>query len=91
MLTLPGRSFAARMGSSLLSSVGLPELIATSKDDYAALAVRLASQPGALQPLRRRLAAARTTAPLFDTDQFRRHIEAAYEMMLTNHQQAEPS
>jgi len=61
--------------------VGLPELITTSLDDYAALALRLARDPDRLAALRRKLADNRRTFPLFDTERFTRHIEAAYTTM----------
>jgi predicted O-linked N-acetylglucosamine transferase (SPINDLY family) len=38
-----------------------------------------------LTSIRQRLAENRNTAPLFDTDRFRRHIEAAYTMMWERH------
>jgi len=81
ILTCAGRSFAARMAGSLLHAVGLPELITTNLEDYEALALKLATEPEVLGALRTKLAENRDTAPLFDTDRFRRHIEAAYEQM----------
>jgi protein O-GlcNAc transferase len=41
----------------------------------------LAQNPAALTLLRDRLAIAKTSCPLFDTDLLRRHIEAAYRTM----------
>ena len=43
-----------------------------------------------LSELRARLARNRTTHPLFDTDRFRRHIEAAYVTMWERVQRGEP-
>ena len=54
----------------------------TSIDDYEALALKLARDPALLQSIRRKLEANRLTHPLFDTDRFRRHLEAAYATML---------
>jgi len=42
------------------------------------LALRLATEPGFLSEFRRRLQQNRLVYPLFDTDRYRRHIEAAY-------------
>ncbi len=81
LITVPGRAFAARVAASLLTNVGLPELICADLDAYEALAVRLASEPAALAAVRDRLAANRLTTPLFDTTGFVRDIERAYEMM----------
>src|SRR5262245_27431148 len=78
VLTCQGSAFAARVASSLLSAVGLPELVTTSLADYEALALRLATDPRHIGELRARLAANRLSYPLFDTGRFCRHIEAAY-------------
>jgi protein O-GlcNAc transferase len=81
VLTCPGTTFAGRVAGSLLGAVGLPELITTSIEDYAALALRLARDPERLALLRRKLALNRPSFPLFDTERFTRHIEAAYTTM----------
>lgn len=78
LITLPGRSFAARVAASLLHAIGLPELIAETAADYEALALTLATDPARLADIRQRLAANRLTSPLFDTDRFTRDIEAIY-------------
>lgn len=81
VLTLAGEAFPARMAGSLLHAVGLPELVAASPAEYEALALRLGRDPAALASLRARLARSRATHALFDTDRFRRHLEAAYAAM----------
>lgn len=60
VLTLQGRSFAARMGASLLSYAGLNELIAHGIEDYVRRAVDLAKAPTSLLALRAKLASAET-------------------------------
>jgi protein O-GlcNAc transferase len=89
VLTLAGRSYAARMAGSLLRAVGLPELVTYSAEAYEALAGRLAAEPGLLDGARQKLVANVDTAPLFDTDRFRRHIEAAYREMWERHLRGE--
>lgn len=59
----------------------MPELITNSAEEYEALALKLAREPGLLKSYRERLAANRDSCTLFDTDRFRRNIEAAYETM----------
>jgi len=81
VLTCKGRSFAARVAASLLTTSGLPELIAESLADYENIAARLAAQPDALAALRRRLTESRDGNPLFDTAGFARNLEAAYRQM----------
>ena len=78
LLTCRGYSFAGRVAASLLQAVGLPELVTDTMADYESVAVRLTRDAPALRLLRQKLATNRSTAPLFDTDRFRRHIEAAY-------------
>ena len=89
VLTCAGESFAARMAGSLLAAVGLPELVTYSLDEYEALALKLATTPALLADIRTRLAENRTSAPLFDTGRFTRHLEAAYGAMWVRHQRGE--
>jgi predicted O-linked N-acetylglucosamine transferase (SPINDLY family) len=81
LLTCRGETFAARVAASLLESVGLPELVTTSLGDYETLALELATDDQLRRQLRQRLEGNRLTHPLFDTQRFRRHIEAAYQTM----------
>jgi len=89
VVTCAGRTFASRVAGSLLRAVGLPELVTSSLDAYEDLAVNLATDPIRLRELRDRLARQRATAPLFDTDRFRRHIESAYVTMVELHRRGE--
>jgi predicted O-linked N-acetylglucosamine transferase (SPINDLY family) len=81
VLTCAGETFASRVAGSLLTAIGLPELITHSLPEYEAAAMRLARDPSELAGLRRRLAKNRLTAPLFDSERFTRHLEKAYGMM----------
>lgn len=76
LLTCPGRSFASRVGASLLHAAGLPDLICADLEEYAARAIALAGTPGDLAAVRARLAN-RAASPLFDPARFTRHLEAA--------------
>ena len=81
VLTCTAEAFAGRVAASLLSAIGLPELIATSQEQYEALAVELARNPGKLGKIRQKLEKNRLTTPLFDARRYTRHIEAAYTKM----------
>jgi protein O-GlcNAc transferase len=81
VVTCRGESFAGRVAASLLTAIGLPELVTHTIADYEALALRLARAPQQLQALKDRLAANRLTTPLFDADRFRADIETAYTAM----------
>ncbi len=81
VLTVPGRAFAARMGASVLTAAGLPELIAADRADYERLAVGFARDPRRLEDVKRKLAANRRHCALFDSARFTRDIEALYRQM----------
>jgi len=81
LVTCQGQAFAGRVAASLLHAVGLPELVTHSLEEYEALALKLAADGSLLQSVRQKLAGNRGTHPLFDTNRFRRHIEAAYTTM----------
>lgn len=80
VLTCAGRSFASRVGASLLTASGLPQLITHDPRDYLERALELSAQPALLQALRTQLQQTRLAVPLFDTERFTRHIEAAYDL-----------
>ncbi len=90
VLTCPGPTFAARVGASMLTAVGLPELIAPDLERYEALAVELAGVPAQLGRLRERLREGRTTAALFDTPRFVRNLERGYRAVWAIHEAGEP-
>jgi len=81
VITLQGTHFASRVSSSILSAIGLHELIAGSIAEYEALAVRLAYTPAELQEIRQKILKNRLVAPLFDTPRFVRNLETAYKNM----------
>jgi len=78
LITLRGTAFPGRVAASLLQAAELPELITENQDDYEALALKLATDAAALAKIKQKLT---RNSPLFDTDLFRRRIEAAYETM----------
>jgi predicted O-linked N-acetylglucosamine transferase (SPINDLY family) len=81
VVTCAGATFPGRVGGSLVSAVGVPELIVDDLQAYEALALKLARDPDLLRSLRQKIERNRTTQPLFDTDRFRRSIEQAYATM----------
>jgi protein O-GlcNAc transferase len=78
VLTCIGNAFPGRVAASLLRAIDLPELIAQTPSQYEDLAVAMANDTGRLRDIRQRLAGNRTRAPLFDTQLFTAHLEAAY-------------
>lgn len=77
VLTRAGRSFASRMGASLLGALDLTDLVVESAQAYEDCAVRLATHPDELLALRRRVSMAPST-PAFSAQAFTRNLEQAY-------------
>jgi predicted O-linked N-acetylglucosamine transferase (SPINDLY family) len=82
VVTCYGQAFQGRVAASLLKAIDLPELVTTRLEDYEALALELAANPALLRATRDKLARNRLTTALYDSDRFRRNIEAAYEGMM---------
>jgi predicted O-linked N-acetylglucosamine transferase (SPINDLY family) len=90
VLTCAGEAFAGRVAASLLTGIGMPELIASTQEQYENLAVALAAQPERLARIKQRLGDARHTAPLFNTPLFTRTLEAAYVAIYDRYQAGLP-
>ena len=77
IVTLQGQAFSARMASSLLTAVGLPEGITRSLAQYKARAIDLAQNPDRLGAMKARLAAGAWQNSLGDAKGFTQRFEAA--------------
>ena len=86
VVTLAGDTFVSRVAASLLSAVGLSELVTRDIASYEALVLSLARDPARLAALKARLKEAQSTAPLFDTAATTRAIEAAYLGMIRRYE-----
>jgi predicted O-linked N-acetylglucosamine transferase (SPINDLY family) len=87
VLTCPGRSFASRVAASLLTALGLPELIADSLEEYRRVAIDLGNDPPSYSAIRDRLLASKTSTTLYDPAAMARNIETAFEAIHAHHQQ----
>ena len=85
-----GETFASRVSGSILTAGGVPELVARSRADYHALALRLARDRVALAALKAKIAGNRKTCALFNTAQFTRHLEAALVAIHERRRQGHP-
>lgn len=85
ILTLSGRTYISRMAGSLLSAVGLPDLITETLADYERQAVRLGRTPARVASYKRYLAEHGRQSPLFDLPQTVRDIEAEFERLALAH------
>ncbi len=80
-ITLADRVRVGRIGSSMLHSVGHPEWIAHSEDEYIEKAVALASDLPTLAQFRAGLRSEMQSRPLMNEIDFARRIESAFRQM----------
>jgi len=78
LITIQGSSFASRVASSLLTAVGLEELITQSNEQYEELAVNLAINMGTLALIKKQLNDNRLLSSLFDSKTLTKNIEDCY-------------
>jgi predicted O-linked N-acetylglucosamine transferase (SPINDLY family) len=81
VVTLQGDRHAGRVGASLLTQIGLTDLIANSVEEYLENAVALARNPERLSDLRRILRPRMAASPLCDAPAFARKMESAFRTM----------
>jgi predicted O-linked N-acetylglucosamine transferase (SPINDLY family) len=83
VVTLRGQSTISRGGASILTNIGVPELIAESKDQYVRLATDLAMDLPRLARLRSDLREKMRKSPLMDAPRIARNMEKAYRQIWT--------
>jgi predicted O-linked N-acetylglucosamine transferase (SPINDLY family) len=81
VLTWLGETFAGRVAASLLTAVGLPQLIVADVEAYVERAIALAHDAATLTNYRGHLRGPGHDSPLFDTAATTRALEAAYSRM----------
>ncbi len=81
VIALAGDRHASRVGVSLLSTVGIPELIAESIEDYIEKAVALTNDRSRLQQLQKNLRGMMAASPLMGATEFAIDLEATYRQM----------
>ena len=78
VVTLRGNRFSGRVAASVLSVLGLNELISETRDEYIAKAVALASDSKRLNELRIGMRDRMLASPLCDSIGFAQNFEKAY-------------
>jgi protein O-GlcNAc transferase len=78
VVTIQGSHTLSRMGASLLTAVGMPELITHTLDEYQDLAMKLATDKKIMKTIKAKLSKNRLKSPLFRTQLFVRNLEKAY-------------
>jgi predicted O-linked N-acetylglucosamine transferase (SPINDLY family) len=81
VVTLAGRTVVSRAGKSLLSNVGLQELIAHSPEEYVTIAAGLAANIPKLTQMRQSLRHRMAASALMDAKRFANDMESAYRQM----------
>jgi predicted O-linked N-acetylglucosamine transferase (SPINDLY family) len=78
VVSLAGRTHCGRMGLSMLTTVGLPELCAADEEGYVTVAVNVANDRDRLRDLRASLREQMSASPLMDGSGYVRDLENAY-------------
>ncbi len=81
ILTRSGRSYISRMAGSLLTAVGLPDLITTSLAEYEQRAVQIGQSPARAASYKRYLRDHGRSSALFDIPATVRAMEAEFERL----------
>ncbi len=81
VVTLAGASHAGRVGVSMLTNVGLADLVARDEEDYVAVAAKLAADPARTAALRAGMRERMLASPLTDGARLARAVENAYRTM----------
>ena len=90
LITCLSKSFPGRVASSLLSAIGLEELITQSISEYEELAISLGKDPKRLLQIKQKLKTNYHEKPLFNTKLFVKNLEAGYEKMMVAHNEGCP-
>jgi len=78
LLTVKGRSYITRVGESLLTHLGLPQLVAPDLPGYEALAIELAHSPERVAAYKAHLRTRAPAAVLYDTAAQVARLEQAF-------------
>ena len=81
VVTLVGQTIVGRAGLSQLTNLNLPDLIASTPEQYVQIATDLAGDLPRLAQLRATLRERMAKSPLMDAPRFARDIETAYRKM----------
>lgn len=90
LITILGDSFPARVASSLLTTLSLPELITSNAQEYEELAIDLGNNPSKVILLKEKLASQLLISPLFNTKLFATNLESLYIEIQRRYENDEP-
>ncbi|XP_032570675.1 LOW QUALITY PROTEIN: UDP-N-acetylglucosamine--peptide N-acetylglucosaminyltransferase 110 kDa subunit [Drosophila sechellia] len=89
VVTLPGETLASRVAASQLATLGCPELIARTREEYQNIAIRLGTKKEYLKALRAKVWKARVESPLFDCSQYAKGLEKLFLRMWEKYENGE--
>lgn len=89
MITLPGETLASRVAASQLTTLGCPELIASSAQEYEDIAVKLGTEPEYLTAIRAKVWNMRSESPLFNCRIYANDMERLFSRMWQRHTNGE--
>ncbi|XP_059484315.1 UDP-N-acetylglucosamine--peptide N-acetylglucosaminyltransferase 110 kDa subunit [Neocloeon triangulifer] len=89
VVTLPSETLASRVAASQLTTLGCPELIASTPTEYENIAIRLGTDREFLKAVRVKVWQARMTSPLFDCRSYAASLEKLYYKMWEKHAKGE--
>ncbi|XP_060873449.1 UDP-N-acetylglucosamine--peptide N-acetylglucosaminyltransferase 110 kDa subunit isoform X2 [Metopolophium dirhodum] len=81
VVTLPGETLASRVAASQLATLGCPELIARTREEYQDIAIRLGTDKEYLKTMRAEVWRARSESPLFNCSIYTNGLERLYRAM----------
>ncbi|XGW15493.1 hypothetical protein V3C99_001174 [Haemonchus contortus] len=90
MVTMPLETLASRVASSQLYALGVPELVAESREDYINIAVKLGTDKNYLSAIRAKVWKARTTSTLFNVKQYCTDMETLLHTMWRRYEEGRP-
>ena len=83
VLTKIGESFAARVSASILTSIGLPELITYNEKEYEEKAINIARNPSELIRIKTKLTRVIETSPLYNSELYTKNLEYKFEELVS--------
>jgi protein O-GlcNAc transferase len=89
VVTLPGETLASRVAASQLATLGCPELIARTREEYQDIAIRLGTDKEYLKTMRAEVWRARSESPLFNCSMYANGLERVYRAIWDRHNRGE--
>lgn len=91
VVTLPGETLASRVAASQLNTLGCPELVARTRQEYQDIAIRLGTDREYLKAIRAKVWKARSESPLFNCKFYAKGMEMLYTKMWERYGRGEPA